>query len=164
MNIFVTDPCPIKSAAALDDKRVNKMLLESAQMLATALVQYDAPLEFMPITKAGNPYKVSHLNHPCSVWVRQTKANYLWLVRHARQLSIEYTASYDKTHWVTQFLDRIEAGISYLPDGDLQPFVNCSLFKEGNTIEQYRRTMLSKWQEDKRPATWKNRTQPTWSI
>lgn len=48
MNIFATDPCPIKSAQFLDDKRVIKMILESAQMLCTALHQlgYDKEIPY----------------------------------------------------------------------------------------------------------------------
>ncbi len=33
MNIFVTDSCPIQSAQVLDDSRLNKMLLESVQLM-----------------------------------------------------------------------------------------------------------------------------------
>ena len=34
MNIFVTDPCPRKSAVVLPDKHVVKMPLESCQMIS----------------------------------------------------------------------------------------------------------------------------------
>ena len=34
MNIFVTDPCPYKSAKVLPDKHIVKMPLETCQMLA----------------------------------------------------------------------------------------------------------------------------------
>lgn len=36
MNIFVTSSCPFECARTLDDVRVNKMVLETAQLLATA--------------------------------------------------------------------------------------------------------------------------------
>jgi hypothetical protein len=37
MNIFVTSDCPKLSAQALDNKRVVKMVLETAQLLSTAI-------------------------------------------------------------------------------------------------------------------------------
>ena len=37
MNIFAFDKCPMRSALWLDDIRKNKMILESAQMLSTAV-------------------------------------------------------------------------------------------------------------------------------
>ena len=37
MNIFALDQCPMQSALWLDDIRKNKMILESAQMLSTAV-------------------------------------------------------------------------------------------------------------------------------
>lgn len=36
VNIFMTNDCPWYCASKLDDARVNKMLLESTQMLAIA--------------------------------------------------------------------------------------------------------------------------------
>lgn len=35
MNIFASDACPTKAARNLDDKRVVKMVLESAQIICT---------------------------------------------------------------------------------------------------------------------------------
>lgn len=37
MNLFVTDLSPEKSAMALDDKRVGKLLMEANQMLSLAI-------------------------------------------------------------------------------------------------------------------------------
>jgi len=59
MNIFVTSNCPKLSAQALDNKRVVKMVLETAQLLSTAIfinstITYD------------NLYKPTHVKHPCT--------------------------------------------------------------------------------------------------
>lgn len=43
MNIFATDVSPVACAKALDDKRVVKMVLETAQMLSTAMHMHNAP-------------------------------------------------------------------------------------------------------------------------
>ena len=70
MNIFVTNDCPIISAQALDNKRVVKMVLETAQLLSTAIfinsnVAYD------------NIYKATHIKHPCTIWAASTIGNCL---------------------------------------------------------------------------------------
>ena len=72
MNIFVTHLDPVKCAQNLDDKRVIKMILESAQMLSTSI----------NVSGGKGPYKTTHVNHPCSVWVRSSNANYYWLLNH----------------------------------------------------------------------------------
>ena len=61
MNIFVTSNCPILSAQALDNKRVVKMVLETAQVLSTAIFINSG------ITYDGI-YKPTHLKHSCTIW------------------------------------------------------------------------------------------------
>ena len=89
MNIFYLDKDPIKSAEYQYNKHVVKMILESAQMLCTAHRFY------------GNnnvPYKSTHLNHPSSVWVRESDEHYDWLYNHMLALGREYTRRYNKKH------------------------------------------------------------------
>jgi len=89
MNIFYLDKDPIKSAEYQYNKHVVKMILESAQMLCTAHRFY------------GNnnvPYKSTHLNHPSSVWVRESDEHYDWLYNHMLALGREYTRRYNKEH------------------------------------------------------------------
>lgn len=163
MNIFVTSPCPKESAEALDDKRVNKMLLESIQMLATALLEYSAPVEFLPVNQQGLPYRKTHWNHPCSIWARLNQENYIWLVEHAEALHIEFKRAYGKEHRSGQFLKRLRSAARFIPEGSLTDFANCSLYKGGDTIEQYRQTMKEKWAVDVRPPIWTNRSKPEWA-
>jgi len=63
MNIFVVSPDTMECAKALDDLRLNKMIIETAQLLSTAMrVQ----------GYTGNDiYKSTHVNHPCAVWARR---------------------------------------------------------------------------------------------
>jgi|TARA_R110002073_G_C9058893_1_gene544685 hypothetical protein len=87
MNIFMTDPDPYISAINLCDKHIPKMVLESAQMLSTAqrvLGNEDSRL-----------YKIAHKNHPCSIWVRSSASNYLWLYEHFHSLADEYQKRFD---------------------------------------------------------------------
>ena len=57
MNIFVTDPDPVKSAEVLPDKHVVKMPLETCQMLAVVFSKwyYNWGNELLP-KKDGTPY------------------------------------------------------------------------------------------------------------
>ena len=93
MNIFVTDPDPVISAQTLCDKHVVKMVLESAQMLSTAWRDFSTKY-----SDDNELYKTAHLNHPCSIWVRQARENYKWLYRHFVALCDEYTHRYGKSH------------------------------------------------------------------
>ena len=74
MNIFVLDKNPIRAAKMACDKHVVKMILESAQMLCSVQPEGTAP------------YKRSFYNHPCTKWVRESDANYDWLIEHGLAL------------------------------------------------------------------------------
>lgn len=140
MNIFATFDCPIKSARYLDNKRVIKMILESAQMLSTAINFYGG--------KA--PYKSTHINHPCSVWVRESRVNYIWLLRHFIALSQEYTKRYGKIHKSSQYTEFFKENELSIPNGIPTPFPNCTTLKHvGNTHLAYRLYLNKKWKNDK---------------
>lgn len=88
MNIFVLDKDPKKAARMQADKHCVKMVLESAQLLSSA--------HWM--TGGEAHYRLTHKNHPCSKWVRESMNNYLWLCQHALELCNEYTRRYGRTH------------------------------------------------------------------
>jgi hypothetical protein len=94
MNIFYVDEDPIKAAQGLPDKLIVKMPLESAQMLSSAhrILDGDSAVHQDVI------YKLTHKNHPSSVWVREGSANYDWLYVHFMALCVEYTNRYEKIH------------------------------------------------------------------
>lgn len=94
MNIFWLDRDLTKCAKSHCDKHVVKMILESCQLLATAHWECGSDAT----------YKATHVNHPCAIWVRQTRGNYLHLVRLAQQLCIEYTHRYKRQHKCHQYL------------------------------------------------------------
>lgn len=110
MNIFVLHNKPRKAARWHADKHVVKMLLESVQMLYTAhwiavfpvLLTQKAPIHVSKLQKtlpippplrrapAAKPYRPVHVHHPCSVWVRTSRANYQWLADLALALAQEH--------------------------------------------------------------------------
>jgi len=108
MNLFVLDKNPRKAAKAHGDKHVIKMVLEACQMLYTAhwVVAYpgitmkrpDKTL-LLPSTLSDAPFKVSglerayrpaHVNHPCTIWIRESTSNYIWAAQLALALADEY--------------------------------------------------------------------------
>ncbi len=95
MNIFILDQSPVLSAQYQCDRHVGngKMFLEAVQILCTVWHSAADVDETGPV-----PYRSTHKNHPCTVWARQTPANYAWLIEHAQALSDEYTFRSGKVH------------------------------------------------------------------
>ena len=91
MNIFMLDNDPAIAAKYHCDSHVIKMILESAQLLATAINETQGN------GKQVMPYKSTHVNHPCNIWVRESRDNALWLVELAYALNAEYRYRYRRT-------------------------------------------------------------------
>ena len=98
MNIFFLSILVTECALLHCDKHVVKMILESAQLLWSAWHmtgdanwQYNVPSNI-------KIYRLTHKNHPMSIWVRKSTYNYWWLVRMAVELCIEYDRRYRCTH------------------------------------------------------------------
>ena len=81
----------MQSAWWLDDIRKNKMILESAQMLSTA-VRVLCPDTDLSV------YKVAYLNHPCTIWAAESPENCAWLLHHAICMCDEFQERYGKRH------------------------------------------------------------------
>ncbi len=86
MNIFILDRDINKCARYHCDKHVVKMILESVQLLCTALNNKGFK----------TPYKSTHMKHPCVLWVEESYDNFLWLVKLTRALNEEYKYRYKK--------------------------------------------------------------------
>lgn len=154
MNIFCTSECPIESAKFLDDKRCNKMILESAQLLSSALRLHGYT--------GSDVYKITHKNHPSNVWCRTTRGNYEWLLAHFKALCEEYTRRTDKVHASSKLLPVFEANVHLIPTGERMPFSNNArnLTKgvdfthvEDVTIA-YQLYLSSRWETDVREPVW----------
>jgi hypothetical protein len=78
MNIFVLDTAPSIAAAYHCDQHLNKMILESAQLLSTTCHILLPSSDLAEISHYI--YKPTHHNHPCSIWLRESRANVAWLV------------------------------------------------------------------------------------
>ena len=148
MNIFVTNPDPVKSAQVLPDKHVVKMPLESCQMLAiVASTKWGHGFGKLPKLD-GTPYltdKGAFRGHPCTIWAQE---NYSWLIEHGLALCAEYTHRYGKVHSCQHTLEH--AKMIFPPsNGEVTPFARAmpDEFKYDtsiDTITAYKRYIASK--------------------
>ena len=132
MNIFILDENPELCAQYHCDKHVVKMILESAQLLATA-VQEKARIEGL--------YKPTHRNHPCGIWTRRSRANFLWLGELAKQLCIEYTFRYKKDHKSLDMIKKCLDLQELVQPGSLTPFAKAmpDEYRNDGIVESYRK-------------------------
>ena len=106
---------------------------------------------------------MTHVNHPCSVWTRETIANYSWHLALMKGLLNQYTRRYKKKHiaeYVYRWLSKnIPPGIK---NELLTPFPLCipdDCKVSGNAVECYReyykkhKSHFAKWKIHK-PIWW----------
>jgi hypothetical protein len=150
MNIFVLHTNPTICAKWHVDRHIVKMPLESAQMLCTAL----------NINGVKSPYKSAHINHPCSIWVRQSFDNYMWLCTLAKELCKEYTFRYGKIHACQSVIDYAIENVPDIPKIGLTPFALAmdDVYKLENPILSYQnyyikgKAHLHSWKKRKKPS------------
>jgi hypothetical protein len=142
MNIFVLDLSPRLAAQYHCDVHVPKMILESVQLICTAH-------HVLGTKKERIPYKATHINHPCAVWVRESVSNYYWLLELVRNLNMEYRWRFGKkaNHRSHDALLRLPLGIT-LPFTEVKmspqrmtPFPLCmpeAYRVEGDPVTSYR--------------------------
>ena len=167
MNIFVTSMDPMAAASHLDDLRLNKMILESTQVMAMAMDMCGADPTILPKTKAGTTYKVNgpHRRHPVTIWTANNSFNYNWHLKYLMALHGEYHYRHNKTHGcydcmaTMQVFQPRDLNI-YL--GNRTQFFNCSAYKDQPVLLAYQLTLLDKWKNDKRQPKWTRRAPPSW--
>ncbi len=109
MNVFALSRSPKTSAQQMLDKHVVKMPTETCQMLHTNSLYFDyiehyneiptlAQLKSFHRDIGSNLMKPAMLNHPSTIWARQTPNNTRWLYEHGKALCDEYTHRYGKVH------------------------------------------------------------------
>ena len=154
MNIFFLDFDTQKCAQYHCDKHVVKMILETAQLLCGAHHMANR-------ISLNIPYKLSHKNHPCSIWVRESLSNYLYLCDLGLELCKEYTYRYEKRH---KSQDVIEWCLSNKPliydiGFTTPPKAMPDEYKVDDVIQSYRNYYVG---AKKDFAKWKNRDIPEW--
>ena len=122
MNIFALDKNPSTAAKWHSDKHVVKMVTETSQCLACALIRHKTPTSLLPLTKKGTPVKGGYHHHPSSIWAGDTRANFLWLCSLGLSLCDEYTERYGKVHACEVQIKKMCSLIKFIPEGELKPF------------------------------------------
>ena len=152
MNIFVLDLNIKKCAHYHCDQHVSKMILESAQLLCTALNEKGFE----------TPYRSTHTHHPCTIWVGESYDNFLWLRRLAMALNSEYRYRFrkDNDHKSIGVIEKVGA-IRYKSIG-LTPFAQAmpEEYKDpDNPVAAYRQFYI---REKLAFARWTRRRRPRW--
>ena len=162
MNIFFLDTDVKLSAQYHVDKHVVKMILETAQLLCSAQHLNGN------IDKELIPYKMTHKNHPCAIWARQSLPNYLYLCELGLALGEEYTYRYGKTHKSVEVIKWCLTNKPNIPDTEFTcpPLAMPDEFKTVSNTYPITSAVLSyrKYYKGAKSdlASWKKREVPTW--
>lgn len=148
MNVFILDYDVSRIPELMCDQHVVKMILETAQLLCSA----------HHIVDPGNteiPYKLTHKNHPCAVWTRQSVFNYSFLVSLGEELCKEYTYRFHRTHKTQQHIEWLRLNVPNLPSTDFSTPPQCvgTTSKRSCIVEAYRQYYINKymsWRWNKR--------------
>lgn len=133
MNLFVLDSCPVKAAKQYCDRHCIKICLENSQLLCSVY----------QLQGIEAPYRLTHKNHPVSIWVRESRENFNWAVTHGLALCAEYTERYGKTHkcqsvieWCRDNADKLTFDVSGpTPFAQAMP----EEYKDPDSVKAYRR-------------------------
>lgn len=156
MNIFVPYPNAKRNAEMLDDLRLNKMIVESSQMLCSALHRYGVE---------DIPYKNSYPKHPCTLWAGDTHGNAQYLYNLARWMLEERKLRGFGPHKCSGVLDFVSKNLSSIVRGPTTPFVNCTAdYKWLPVHAAYKFQMCKKWDEDVKRPKWTRRGPPGFYI
>ena len=153
MNIFYLDYDINKCARFHTDKHVIKMILESAQILCSVLWLHHIEA----------PYKPTHLNHPCVLWVNQSLSNWYWLKDLAGALNEEYRYRFNHTRNHKSYDVILSLEVPPLIDLGLteRPQVMPDQFKQLDPVRAYRQYYkISKYHL----AQWTKRDIPDWFL
>ena len=200
MNLFWLDSDVTQCAQAHQDAHVGKMLLEAVQLLCTAFsvpskpfVQTMHGIHWSYLTPECRlaadllPYSHPHINHPCALWVRASRANFDRAIELAEALAAEFRYRFDKSHGSEAALNWVKRhrGEAQVPDGPLTPYalampdaylLNSLLLPATphNTIvaycTYYRAEKRGHWRKSRDPAEpstwvpakWTRRDPPEW--
>ena len=165
MNIFMSEPTIEQSVAALDDSGLNKQILECRQIINAN----DRVL-------AGEE-KVGYANHPVVVFYRDKRD---FLLEYGYHACTEYYWRFGKKHSYDKYFEDafilrgsplLSYPVCYI---DKRPGYNLFLISASLPIEydsvsaakvlvnEFRKKLVNKWDNDKRKPKWTRRGCPSW--
>ena len=146
MNIFAVSPDPLICAKYLDDRRLVKMVLETAQILSTARI----------VKGKSAPYKKTHEKHQAVLWAIKKYKHRVWLAYLLREYYMEYRMRFRKEHKAWTKMEKIVKRYLRHPLPSLSTFANCAAhadlglsFKHlSDTHRAYRLYLKARWQHE----------------
>ena len=134
------------------------MPLETAQMLCTAHRVLDGDT-YADLTGL---YKTAYKNHPCTIWARESIANYAWLYAHFHALNEEYEYRYGREHGsYAKLAEPLSRPPENIPHTEQTP-IRLAMpdeYKSDDPIKSYRNYCIA----EKHYAVWnKGRPKPSW--
>lgn len=157
MNIFFLDRNITKCAQAHMDKHVNKMILEGAQLLASAHHMTNPDAASIP-----DMYRLTHKNHPDAIWVRASINHYLYLMDLMEALNEECQYRYSSGRDHLSLVKAREWPFPNLPDIKATEPPKCvhDDFKQiPDTVDAYREYYRN---SKAHIAEWTKRGPPEW--
>ena len=176
MNIFAIDKNYKLCSIVLDNKRVVKMILESAQLLCNGIrrINVIGSPELFDDAILNKLYKPTHMNHPCSFWAGDSPVNWVWLYYYFFHLcniydnyisknmiynistSIQYHhKSFEKLNPVFEivlktFEDCFNNGLKFKEEyiyNNIVEHPNCTIYKDiGDVYLAYKMCLFNKWE------------------
>ena len=162
MNIFIFDLDPEKNVQSYPDKYTIKMILESTQLLSTAVYcNYPDGVSPTYFKNATQLYLPTHRNHPSCKWARETISNFYYLYSLTEYMIEEYRHRYGKTHKCSEVLWRVKQYDHLIPTGPLTPFALAmpEQYKCSDPVKAYRDYFNG---EKQHIMKWTNREVPEW--
>jgi hypothetical protein len=156
MNIFYLDSDARAAAYKHCDQHVNKMILESAQMMCTVLhdlYPYGSPFKDL--------YRPTHSKHPCTLWLADNLDNCAWLYEMVYHLNKERTYRFgsSETHKSFNvakhaFKELINVSSRFKETGLPVALAMPDECKTDSPVESYHKYYIFKneqWKKEKRP-------------
>lgn len=164
MNIFAISRHPVKCAKALDDKRLNKMILETAQILCTVINEREGS----QVTR----YRNSHVHHPITKWAMSNEDHVRWLYELGMAYGDEILYRFGRKHACHSVIEELPTRWSWIEDAlmcDEIEFHNGARhmglgldFTHLPVGKAYRSYLRIRWLGDKREPKWTRRKEPVW--
>lgn len=160
MNIFAVSSYPTACARALDDSRLSKMQLETAQMLCTDMRRRGRSV----------PYRSTHAHHPVVRWLAHDGA-FRWAVSYFEALDVEWRWRGHDRHASFALVHPLAVRVAHsLPLLRRPTFVNAAARKSLSidfthvrpATLAYREYLAARWDAAERPPTWGRRGPPRW--
>ena len=158
----------------LCDAHLRKMLIETGQIMRAVLERWGIEKENVPLTSKGTRWRVTHRNHPSTLWAGDDYQNYGWVATHALAMVAEYKRRFGKVHACSRALYDMALPSLWMrlaPPGDPTnrgldnlPMAMPDEYKTDDPIEAYREYYISKQYTMGVAMKWTNCDPPSWFI